>query len=712
MAPYDKESLVRDFWYNTPMFSFCLILAALLTNCADVASCVFAQRSGDTFDLTGRVFVRDNDNDPVLHIADTTGGVSVMGVRHVLSPLNFKTGDIIRATGVTDVPADSKTERVTTICKSVQLVAEGEPPPPVRVCANDIASGKFNSRQIVICGRVRQIVRDEVSVQWVYISLATADGVVYLTTKCAPDDEDAIRRLVDAEIDATGICTTSTTSFRWMFGCTIGFLWPQEIKVITPAPSNPYDVPMLDYRNATDQSTINRSGRRRIVGTVIAVCSGGRVVVQSDGRAVHDVLLMDAPFPSCGRRIEVVGIPEADYYQINLLDAMWRETPGKAKPASPPRDVTIEHLLTNGKGHEQIDPSFHGKVIRTSGTIIDLPARESGRDFAILKDRGRTILLDISSAKQVMDDVAIGYRVDVTGVCTVNREPSTLPHLHFQRVNGITIVVRDPKDVVVVSRPPWWTPMRLMYVVAVLLLGLVIIFIWNRLLQRVIDRNSRQLLREHAAHIKASLRAEERTNLAVELHDSLSQNLSGVACQIAATKGTLPDGAEETARHLSSAERMLLSCRTELRRCLWDLRENALSEKDFSDAVRKTLDPVVVGANVQIRFDVPRTRLDETTAHAIICIIRELVSNAVRHGKAANIKVSGEFRKRSIIFSVADDGCGFDPSYAAGADEGHFGLDGIRERIKRLDGIFTITSEPGKGCTATTTIPFKRENHT
>ena len=52
----------------------------------------------------------------------------------------------------------------------------------------------------------------------------------------------------------------------------------------------------------------------------------------------------------------------------------------------------------------------------------------------------------------------------------------------------------------------------------------------------------------------------------MELHDSLSQNLAGVACQIAATKGALPDGAGAAAHKLETAERMLLSCRTELQR--------------------------------------------------------------------------------------------------------------------------------------------------
>ncbi|MBQ6330188.1 MAG: ATP-binding protein, partial [Kiritimatiellae bacterium] len=221
--------------------------------------------------------------------------------------------------------------------------------------------------------------------------------------------------------------------------------------------------------------------------------------------------------------------------------------------------------------------------------------------------------------------------------------------------------------------------------VGLLLLAILAVVIWNRALQRMVDRKSRQLLKGEMAQIKSALRVNERTRLAVELHDSLSQNLSGVACQIAATKGTLPDGADAATHQLETAERMLLSCRTELRRCLWDLRGDALEEKDFAEAVRKTIAPVAIGTETQVRFDVSRARLSDTTAHAILCIIRELVSNAVRHGHANTVRIAGEFHDGALSFSVRDDGCGFDVDSAAGANEGHFGLEGIRERAKRLD---------------------------
>jgi len=271
-------------------------------------------------------------------------------------------------------------------------------------------------------------------------------------------------------------------------------------------------------------------------------------------------------------------------------------------------------------------------------------------------------------------------------------------------MTGVTLILRSSDDLQVISRPPWWTPFRLASALGLLFVAFVAIVIWNRILQRIIDRKSRQLLKEQVAQIKAALRVDERTHLAVELHDSLSQNLSGVACQIAATKGTLTDDTGETARYLATAERMLLSCRTELRRCLWDLRGDALEDSNFAEAIRKTLAPVAIGVETVIRFNVPRARLSDSTAHAVLCIIRELVANAIRHGKAKTVRIAGELHDGTLSFSVRDDGQGFDPASCNGPAEGHFGLEGIRERIKHLDGSFVLTSEPGKGTRAEVTL--------
>jgi signal transduction histidine kinase len=142
---------------------------------------------------------------------------------------------------------------------------------------------------------------------------------------------------------------------------------------------------------------------------------------------------------------------------------------------------------------------------------------------------------------------------------------------------------------------------------------------------------------------------------------------------------------------------MLASCRHELKNCLWDLRSRTFEEKDMTEAVRRAIGPNAGSAKVDVRFNVPRSDLSETTTHAILRIVRELVINAVRHGQASEIKVAGESHDGTISFSVRDNGCGFNPSNVAGPSTGHFGLQGIRERLNAFGGKLKIESEPGRG---------------
>ena len=87
--------------------------------------------------------------------------------------------------------------------------------------------------------------------------------------------------------------------------------------------------------------------------------------------------------------------------------------------------------------------------------------------------------------------------------------------------------------------------------------------------------------------------------------------------------------------------------------------------------------------------------MTDTTTHAVLCIIRELVANAIRHGSAKHIRVAGATDGGRLLISVADDGCGFDPKNHPGPRDGHFGLSGIQERLASMNSFFKITSERG-----------------
>ncbi|MBQ2628889.1 MAG: sensor histidine kinase, partial [Kiritimatiellae bacterium] len=329
----------------------------------------------------------------------------------------------------------------------------------------------------------------------------------------------------------------------------------------------------------------------------------------------------------------------------------------------------------------------------------DRPSSDTQYALITLKCGTETIPVDVSANRSVLDDISIDSVFEVTGTCIVECE-NWHSYSAFPHVTGITLVARKPSDIRILKRPPWWTPRKLMIVIGGLLAVILGIIVRNKLQKRKAAM---------LAKFSTELKVEERTRLAVELHDSLAQNLTGVSLEID-TAGKLAETDPKAMReHLGQATRTLKSCRDELRNCIWDLRNRALEESSMDEAIRQTLAPHVIGVDVAIRFNVPRERISDNTAHAILRSIRELAINAVRHGRATKIWIAGSIDGDNLLFSVRDNGTGFDPATAPGFAEGHYGLVGITERIEALEGEFNIESSPGSGAKATARISARRE---
>lgn len=237
---------------------------------------------------------------------------------------------------------------------------------------------------------------------------------------------------------------------------------------------------------------------------------------------------------------------------------------------------------------------------------------------------------------------------------------------------------------------PWWSHTELLIIIGVLFGILATSIIWNRSIQAISSRRARRLAQEEIAHARTRLKVEERTELAVEIHDALSQTLTGIALQLEAALDIGRQAPERAERCLTTASQMLASCRHELRGCLWDLRTRTFEERDLTEALTQTLAPHLTGIQTHVLFNVPRSRLSESTVHTILKIVRELAVNAIRHGHAHSIRIVGEMTDGTIHFSVSDDGCGFDVAAVPGPRDGHFGLQGIRERLRKYGGTMTI----------------------
>jgi signal transduction histidine kinase len=94
----------------------------------------------------------------------------------------------------------------------------------------------------------------------------------------------------------------------------------------------------------------------------------------------------------------------------------------------------------------------------------------------------------------------------------------------------------------------------------------------------------------------------------------------------------------------------------------------------------------------------------ETT---IFRIVQEALTNVERHAESARAEVSITERDGVIRIEVRDRGVGFDPEAVV---DGHFGLEGIRERARLSGGSAAIESAPGKGTTVTVELPIAAED--
>lgn len=572
---------------------------------------------------------------------------------------------------------------------SLSTVAAGDEPPLVSV--GEFLSGEFDFRLVRAKCVVKDAFRDEINPDYAYLTLLWDNRIVYAAVPAKTLSDDNIADLIGADIVATGQPQPRLYDQREKLGRNLQISSPEAIQVMERATEDPFDVPDISSLYGLSPGDLVNIGRRRFRGRVLAVWDRTTVLLSGIGKfgmpETVTAKLVNTPAPAVGEEIEASGFPETDIHHYTLSRARWRGISAAADLPPASVDITAKDMTTDETGRTRYRHEMHGKVVRMRGRVHNV--RDAG-GRVLIEDSGLLVPVDVSAAEDAARDLSQGCVVEATGVCVMEIENWQMNSV-FPQIKGFFLVVRTPADIRVVARPPWWTAARMMSVIATLLAALVAILVWNIALRRVAARKGRELFQEQIERVKADLRTEERTRLAVELHDTLAQNLTGVSMEI-------------EAGHVDIAARTLKSCRDELRNCLWDLRSQALEEKDMSAAVLRTLQPIVNTDQVKVRFNVPREKLSDNTAHALLRTIRELVVNALRHGNAQTVKVAGSMDGETILCSVTDDGCGFDPDNSPGILQGHFGLQGVRERIAQLGGSFTIESKPSKGTKATIRI--------
>lgn len=688
------------------------LLAALsvLTNVAATIEATRSGKAGARFALDVCVISPTDRSgaDTMLAVEDATGRLLVSYRRTGCPPSDFPSGRRLRIFG--SVSGGTFPDSLFATAERIVPLGQGTAVTPVAVTPRELQSGAVDNRLVTVRGIVCDAFKDEIDARSHFLVLNCTGESVYATFISERDCSAHCRALLNAEVDLTGVCQDVKNSYRRFQGRVLSVPDLASLHVRRKGDTR-FDAPAIDPSVRASPEEICRLGERTCAGRVLATWQGSHILLKTGGGARMGVeMTTPEALPTPGTHVEVVGMPSTDLYQVNLTHAQWRPTADRGIPDDRPTDISAADILQEDAGRARLDPRFKGQCIRLTGTIVALPTFPNDNGILHVDDHGILVPIDISENAAARNTLEVGCRVSVVGICIVDSE-RWMPFSHFPRTKGFFLVVRTPADITLLARPSIWTPRRFLSVIGVLLLALAGFLVWNRILNRLVRHKSLRLMKEEITHARADIRTDERMRLSAELHDSVSQTLTGLAGQLSAAIRVLDADPSRARPMLLAADRLLKACRTNLRLCLTSLRSAALDEADLETAVRNSLKFMLGDTKLLVRIDVSRNRLPDSTVHALLCILLELVGNACNHGHARTIQILGVRVGERLRLSVADDGQGFDLRNAPGLVQGHFGLDGIRTRAKHFGGTFSIHSTRGKGTCAELVIPLTHTSH-
>lgn len=187
---------------------------------------------------------------------------------------------------------------------------------------------------------------------------------------------------------------------------------------------------------------------------------------------------------------------------------------------------------------------------------------------------------------------------------------------------------------------------------------------------------------------------EERRRIERDLHDGVQQNVVSLSVLIARAQRAKDQ--DKVSALLDDALVQSQDLIDEMREVAWRVYPTALDEHGLGTVLNRVADHCPIPVTLTA---VPSRRVPQAIESAAYFVVREAVTNVVKHANASHVYISVIVDEQKLIAEVVDDGCG-------GADPAGGGLKGLSRRVGALDGMITIESPENVGTTVRTEIPY------
>ena len=620
-------------------------------------------RRGYPVHLRAEVTYYDPFIDPrhrALFVHDATGGIFVSVPPG--PPLSLPAGTLIEVWGVSG-PADFApvvTQPRIRVVGPSQVPAEAP-----RVSLAHMLIGADDGQWVEVEGVVHAVVR---TARNVTIDLALGDGNIRATTMTEKGAD--YERLIDARVRMHAVVAPVFNSNRQTTGARLFFPTLREVTIEEPAPADPFGLPVHRINDLLT-FTPNISFPRR-------VHVRGRVALQWPGRSL---CIADADQGLCvataqttpvkpGDVADVVGFPAIGQYKPTLTDATFRVA-GRGQPVMPAPVA----------GEQAFRGDHDAQLVRIQGQLI-------GRDLAatdptLVLSSGNFVFAAILPGQGRGGEVNAwqeGSRLQLTGICSVQvdaegaalREGATLP-------KAFRILLRSPRDVVVLESPSWWSATHAAEALGLVLLITFAVLGWVVVLRHRVKQQTEviQGQLEQTAALKEAAEAASRakSEFLANMSHEIRTPMNGVAGMIDIALDAHPSPEQEECLLMarSSADALLTvindildfskieAGKLELDCVDFDLR-------DFVEETVKAFGPRASERGIEL---VSETRPGAPRwVHADAVRLRQVITNLV--GNALKFTEKGEVCLRvendsrpgeglRLHFTVSDTGIGIPP---------------------------------------------------
>jgi len=566
----------------------------------------------------------------------------------------------------------------------VQVVGSGQWPDPVSLATANTQTRRGEFLRIECQGIVREASARK------GLKLVTRNGEISVWVGEATDAD--MSRLVDALVRIRGVLIYRDSKTCLLAPSTAA------VEVIEPAPGDPFATPSLAIESVSDFSRQPALAHRiKISGAV--TCQSDRLLVVQDGTGGVQMKMSVPPDILVGDSVEAVGFPDGPPGSLSLSQALVRKHGKNSLPAAVA--VSSDELYSGAYG---------AKVVRLAGDLVGQKS-EGGNLMLELQSGRRIVRAEFLNRHSSFKPIPIGSRVQVTGVSWPEQIGNGFPeNAGADFTPSFSVLLRTPGDVVILKLPSWWAWKHAPEIIVALALVLVAAMLWIRYLRLKVVRRTRQLkeaMGKLERETEASATLAERNRLAGEIHDGLEQGLSAIMMQLDGLKSKLAADPTDVVRHLELACSMVRFSRTEVRHSLWDWKSSALADKNLVGALGDIAKQMGSGnqAHATVQVSGQAVALPTAVEHHLLRIAQEALNNAHKYARASAITIHLDYGGKNVRLVVRDNGRGFDADHVLSESNGHFGLQNLKSRARKMGGTLKIDTVVGSGTSIEATVP-------